>query len=295
MIVPLILVTIPLVLVFYLLFVFRESSPTRRTRGRSGKTLTTRQSRKPSATSKRTDTFKEEKSSDGTSPRGQNTTNTKHDRRLNASVKLDDIELKVLPVEHSVPKYNYDYELPSQAVLNRALESLKRCESEKNNRRRSSTRSDSSAKAKLIRRQLRECKPHGSIRYLRKKFPSATSKQLSDTAEGIAAIRSRLREETTDTLDLFPAWRLVSFAADEDQETWKGRWLAAGESVEWKDAIKDQFVARKDSPIWQALGNGVGGYEHTAIGNPYPPFTLDSLMSWVDMDRDEARRAGLDI
>ena len=58
------------------------------------------------------------------------------------------------------------------------------------------------------------------------------------------------------------------------------------------DEVLRTLVALKNSPIWQALGDGVGGYNDT-LGNPYPPFAFDSGMAWVGVDRSECIKLGL--
>ena len=52
------------------------------------------------------------------------------------------------------------------------------------------------------------------------------------------------------------------------------------------------MIALKDSPIWEALGNGAGGFRDT-LGNPYPPFAYGSGMDWIGIDRDECISLGL--
>ena len=54
------------------------------------------------------------------------------------------------------------------------------------------------------------------------------------------------------------------------------------------------MVALKSSPIWQALGDGVGGFKDT-LGNPYPPFAYSSGMGWTDISRRECAELGLDV
>ena len=51
-------------------------------------------------------------------------------------------------------------------------------------------------------------------------------------------------------------------------------------------------MALKDSPIWQALGDGAGGFRDTLL-NPYPPFAYGSGMGWVAVDRDRCVTLGL--
>lgn len=118
---------------------------------------------------------------------------------------------------------------------------------------------------------------------------------VMDTNEGMAASVSRLAEETDETLDLFPAWRLIRFMEPNGEpRDWALRWAVAGERVDWEGACQDDMVARKDSPIWQALGDGAGGFTDT-LGNPYPPFAFNSGMGWEDVDRDEAYALGLEL
>jgi hypothetical protein len=53
------------------------------------------------------------------------------------------------------------------------------------------------------------------------------------------------------------------------------------------------MVARKDSGVWQALGDGAGGYDSDALHNPYPPFAFNSGMDVQDVDRQDAVELGL--
>ena len=125
---------------------------------------------------------------------------------------------------------------------------------------------------------------------------------ILETQRQMAASVARISLETDDTLDMFPAWELTR--ADKPampRKDWPARWNAAGASVNWEGARKGiyygsgvgiGFVALKSSPIWAALGQGVGGYRDT-LGNPYPPFAFGSYMDWVDVDRDTAEQLGL--
>lgn len=118
---------------------------------------------------------------------------------------------------------------------------------------------------------------------------------IVQTNASMAASVSRIMEETPETLDVFPAYRLIRFMTPNTKpRDWVVRWAAAGEAVGWKGAVKDEFVARKDSPIWQAIGDGAGGFADT-LHNPYPPFAFNSGMGWEDVDRDEAVSLGLDL
>ena len=76
------------------------------------------------------------------------------------------------------------------------------------------------------------------------------------------------------------------------RQDWPERWTAAGEAVGWEGASRGAWVALKSSPIWQALGDGAGGFRDT-LGNPYPPFAYGSGMGWEDVDAEECEELGL--
>jgi hypothetical protein len=52
------------------------------------------------------------------------------------------------------------------------------------------------------------------------------------------------------------------------------------------------MVALKDDPIWQALGDGDGGYDDT-LGNPFAPFAFNSGYETLDVSRKESVSLGL--
>ena len=115
-----------------------------------------------------------------------------------------------------------------------------------------------------------------------------------DTNQKTAASLARLAEsEDPQVAALFPAWELLSTGYRKHHRTdWPQRWKAAGERVAWRGAHRTKMVALKNSPIWQALGDGAGGFRDT-LGNPYPPFAFGSSYAWVHVDRLEARELGL--
>ena len=116
---------------------------------------------------------------------------------------------------------------------------------------------------------------------------------ILDTQRQMAASVARLSEETEATAFMDPAWELVRMGTRRvPREDWPARWRAAGDSVNWEGALKDRFIALKSSPIWQALGDGAGGFADT-LGNPYPPFAFSSGMSWLQVDRETCERLGL--
>ena len=116
---------------------------------------------------------------------------------------------------------------------------------------------------------------------------------ILDTQRQMAASVARLSEETEATAFMDPAWELVRMGTRRvPREDWPARWHAAGASIGWEGALKDRFIALKSSPIWQALGDGAGGFTDT-LHNPYPPFAYSSGMDWRAVDRDTCEKLGL--
>ena len=125
---------------------------------------------------------------------------------------------------------------------------------------------------------------------------------IVDTQRLMAASVARLAGETEGTLEQFPGWELCRMGSRAaPRKDWLARWHAAGDAVGWQGARQNPiygdemafgFLALKSSPIWAALGSGVGGYRDT-LGNPYPPFAYGSYMDGVDVDRETAEKLGL--
>lgn len=116
---------------------------------------------------------------------------------------------------------------------------------------------------------------------------------ILDTQTQMASSVSRLAEQTDATVNLFPAWELTRLETRAvPRADWMQRWTAAGDSVGWEGAVKRPFIALKNSPIWEALGYGVGGFKDT-LGNPYPPFAYSSGLDWLDVDRETCEKLGL--
>ncbi len=100
-----------------------------------------------------------------------------------------------------------------------------------------------------------------------------------------------------DVVDLWPAWELVRYEDRDEPRDWAQRWrLAAQVAGDPKAAaclgLSGRMCALKSSGIWQALGDGEGGYEDT-LGNPFPPFAFNSGMWCDDVSRKEATDLGL--
>ena len=116
---------------------------------------------------------------------------------------------------------------------------------------------------------------------------------IIDTNREMAANAALVAKQTPAELELYPAWRLERYEGRRvPREDWAARWQSAGAATGWQGADKATFTALKGSPIWQALGDGAGGFNDT-IGNPYPPFAFSSGMQWTPITADECRRLGL--
>jgi hypothetical protein len=99
---------------------------------------------------------------------------------------------------------------------------------------------------------------------------------------------------------LYPAWEFVRLysrvvprgSPESESPGWYERWPKAGQSVGFVGALDGPLIALKDSPIWEALGAGVGGYRG-ALGNPYPPFAFNSGWGWKAVSRERCVEEGL--
>ncbi len=95
-------------------------------------------------------------------------------------------------------------------------------------------------------------------------------------------------------LEAFPCWELYRLEARKVERNWPQRWRIAAAVAGDVDAARvleetGRMVARKDSPIWDALGNA----EDDSLGNPYPPFAFNSGMWTRNVSFAEAEALGL--
>lgn len=80
-------------------------------------------------------------------------------------------------------------------------------------------------------------------------------------------------------------------------DDWPSRWEAAAEESGDEDAAAvlektGRMVALKSSGVWQALGDGAGGYDDT-LGNAYDPLAWNTGYRQVEVERAEAEELGL--
>lgn len=116
-----------------------------------------------------------------------------------------------------------------------------------------------------------------------------------------------------DALEEYPAWELVRGLAvevprgekrtkagtvDVPTDAWDGRWRAACSDAGDDEALKifeatGRMIARKDSDVWQSLGDGAGGHDDT-LGNDYEPFAFNSGMVREEVSAKEFAALGGD-
>jgi hypothetical protein len=128
---------------------------------------------------------------------------------------------------------------------------------------------------------------------------------MLETNERMAANYGRMLAGNTDAARYaYPAWELVRLywrevprgSAESKSVGWGRRWNDAGDFVAFDGVLKSstRMVALKGSPIWQALGDGEGGYEDT-LGNPFPPFAFRSGFGWRAVSRGECDELGMEL
>lgn len=145
--------------------------------------------------------------------------------------------------------------------------------------------------------------------------PFGTAPELADAlnldfkirvATQVSAGAGRFVADQTN-VDEYPAWELLRVYDREvprgeepkhPSDPWPVRWQHAAEQVEDGDLIvsilKDtgRMIALKSSGIWQALGDGAGGYDD-ALGNPFAPFAFNSGFDTEGVSRQECIDLGL--
>lgn len=145
--------------------------------------------------------------------------------------------------------------------------------------------------------------------------PFGTAPELADAlnldfkikvATQVSAGAGRFVADQTN-VDEYPAWELKRVydrevpRGEEPQhpsDPWPVRWMHAAELVDEGELLvsilKDtgRMIALKSSDIWQALGDGAGGYDD-ALGNPFAPFAFNSGFDTEGVSRSECYDLGL--
>jgi hypothetical protein len=163
----------------------------------------------------------------------------------------------------------------------------------------------------------------GLTGYLPKPGEEGTIKDLSSDARLNLVVKTNVQlaqgagqfvqgNSSDDVVEAFPAWELIRFedrevprgekvvkgeVVDDPGNDWPSRFRAAAEAAGDDDALRvldetGRMMARKDSELWQSLGDGAGGYDDT-LSNPYPPFAFNSGMWTQEVSREDAIDAGL--
>lgn len=106
-----------------------------------------------------------------------------------------------------------------------------------------------------------------------------------------------VKQNDPELVDAFPALELTRYEQRHEPRDWQQRWILAAQVAGDPQAYgalgnHGRLVALKSSGIWQALGDGAGGYTDT-LGNPYPPFAFGSGMWTQEVDREDAEALGL--
>lgn len=123
---------------------------------------------------------------------------------------------------------------------------------------------------------------------------------IYDTNVALAYNHARWRTGQQDILmRLVPAYELIR-EEDRDEprewfEIWRGEMARLAPTTRARfiptterPQYGGRFIAPKNDPIWQALGDSPDGLQR-----PYPPFRFRSGMGWRDVRRREALRLGI--
>lgn len=116
-------------------------------------------------------------------------------------------------------------------------------------------------------------------------------KTNTELAQGAGAM---IQGSDPAVLEAFPCWELYRLEDRKTHRDWSGRWRIAASVSGDVDAARvlDQsgrMVARKDSPIWDALGSGWDD----SLDNPFPPFAFNSGMWTKNVSYADAEALGL--
>ena len=101
----------------------------------------------------------------------------------------------------------------------------------------------------------------------------------------------RLAAVDPDIIDAFPAWRLSRWENRISPRDWTERWAIAAAGTPQEGRNDDEFIALKDHPIWDNLGDS--GLFDDALDVNYPPFAFQSGMGLDEINRTEAEEAGV--
>lgn len=125
-----------------------------------------------------------------------------------------------------------------------------------------------------------------------------------ETERALASGRAeKAQGETEVARHLFPAWELLRLetrriprgAEGSSSDSWSSRWVKlGGPPPVWDRQIaRTRYIALKDDPIWQALGDA--SRYSDCLNVDYPPFAFNSGFGWRGVARGELRRLKVEI
>jgi hypothetical protein len=120
-------------------------------------------------------------------------------------------------------------------------------------------------------------------------------KIIQDVACGVDHFLAQNCDEIR--VDEFPALHFHRVYRRKTSRDWPARWIAAAHAsgdnkAEQIFQATGKMIALKSSGIWQALGDGVGGYEDS-LGTPFAPFAFDSGFDVDEVPRTKCEKVGL--
>lgn len=136
--------------------------------------------------------------------------------------------------------------------------------------------------------------PQAKLNSLRDLGSSARLDLILDTQLALhRSIGQRIQGSTPEALYDYPCWELVRMvprrvprgSALSGSIGWPERWEQCG-----GEFYRGRMIARKDSPVWAALGDSSRFAD--ALDVDVPPFAFNSGFSWLEIPREEAVALG---
>jgi hypothetical protein len=126
------------------------------------------------------------------------------------------------------------------------------------------------------------------------------------TNRGIAeGVQQHLADNSPDVVEDYPAWELVRGeqrmhprGERNEDDGWPARWEAACDQAEDAESLAvlqdtGRMIALKSSGVWQALGEGAGGYDDALDNGGIPPLAFNSGMVRDNVSYTECLELGL--
>ncbi len=108
-------------------------------------------------------------------------------------------------------------------------------------------------------------------------YPELAEKVISTNSYLYRKIKNQANEFDPDVCDAFPAWELIyAYKPNDFPRDWTKAWQEADGRL-----VDGRMVAKKDDPVWTNLSD---------FGYPFDPFSFDSSMMLMDVDRKNAEK-----